>query len=266
MQIIKLALPEISQSLANIYNASIYAIVFPTNFKKARLPPVCKKDSSHDKNNYKPISVLEIIPKPLERHVASSYLEYLTNNGLLYSKQSAYRPGLSCETALLSLTDNWLNDVDDSKLVGSVFLDLSRAFDLVSLDILLSEIAKYHGSQPTLRWFRSYLCDRTQTCAISGVLSDLLTLTQGVPQGSILGPILLSLYINDLPLCLPASDVEIYAEDTTLWTSDHSIDNIQYNLQNSLNNASRILGDPRAVSRAGRKGGTKVFKLRRKSP
>ena len=131
--------------------------------------------------------------------------------------------------------------MDDSKLVGSVFLDLSKAFALVSHDILSSKIAKYHASQPTLRWFRSYLCDRTQTCAISGVLSDPLTLTQDVPQGSILGPVLFSLYINDLPLCLPASDVEIYADDTTLWNSDYSIDNIQQNLQNSLNNASRIL-------------------------
>ena len=134
--------------------------------------------------------------------------------------------------------------MDDGRLVGSVFLDLSKAFDLVDLvshDILSSKIAKYHASQPTLRWFRSYLCDRRQTCAISGALSDPLTLKQGAPQGSILSPVLFPLYINDLPLCLPASGVEIYADDTTLWNSDHSIDNIQQNLQNSLNNASRIL-------------------------
>jgi len=106
--------------------------------------------------------------------------------------------------------------MDDCKLFGSVFLDLSKAFDLVRHDILLSKIAKYHASQPTLRWFRSYLCERTQTCTISGVLSDPLTLTQGVPQGSLLGPVLFSLYISDLPLCSPASDVEICADDTTM--------------------------------------------------
>ena len=121
IKIIKLALPAISQSLANTYNTSIYEAVFQTNFKKARLTPVYKKDSPHDKNNYRPISVLSIVSRPLERHVASSYLEYLTNNDLLYSKQSAYRPGHSCETALLSLTDNWLKAMDDSKLVRSVF-------------------------------------------------------------------------------------------------------------------------------------------------
>ena len=125
----------------------------------------------------------------------------------------------------------------NSTLVGSVFLDLRKVFDLVSQDILLSKIAKYLVSRPTLTWFGSYSCVRTQTYVISGVLSDPLTLTQGVPQGSILGPVLFSFYINDLPLCLPASDVEIYSDDTTLWTSDHSIDNIQHNLQNSLNNA-----------------------------
>ena len=127
--------------------------------------------------------------------------------------------------------------MDNSKLVGSVFLDLRKVFDLVSQDILLSKIAKYLVSRPTLTWFGSYLCVRTQTYVISGVLSDPLTLTQGVPQGSIFDPVLFSLYINDLPLCLPASDVEIYSDGTTLWISDHSIDNIQRNLQNSLNNA-----------------------------
>ena len=128
-----MALRAISQSLANIYNTSIYEAVCPPNFKNARLTPVYKKDSPHDKNKYRPISVLPIISKPLERQVAlSSYLEYLTNNGLLYRKQSAYRPGHSCETALLSLTDNWLKSMDDSKLVESIFLDLSKAFDLVS--------------------------------------------------------------------------------------------------------------------------------------
>ena len=91
--------------------------------------------------------------------MASSYLEYLTNNGLPYRKQSAYHPGHSCETALLSLGDSWLKPMDDSKLVGSVLLDVGKAFDLVSHDILQSQIAKYHASQLTLRWFKSYSCD-----------------------------------------------------------------------------------------------------------
>jgi len=159
IKILKLALPVISQSLTHIYNASITKAVFPDKFKKAKLTLVYKKDSPHDRNNYRSISVLPVISKPLERHVASSYLKYLCKNNLLYSKQSAYRPNHSCETALLNLTDNWLKAMDKGKFVGSVFLDLSKAFDLVSHDILLSKIAKYHASEPTLRWFKSYLYD-----------------------------------------------------------------------------------------------------------
>ena len=90
---------------------------------------VYKKDSVHDRNNYRPISILPIISKPLERHVAKSYLGYLTSNNLIHRNQSAYRPHHSCETAVLNLTDNWLKAMDSRKFVGSVLLDLSKAFD-----------------------------------------------------------------------------------------------------------------------------------------
>lgn len=137
IKIPKLALMVISQSLTNSYNASITKAVFLDKFKQAKLTPVYKKDSPHDRNNYnRPISVLPVISKPLERHVASSYLKYLCKNNLLYSKQSTYHPNHSCKTALLNLTHNWLKAIDKSKFVGPVFLDLSKAFDLVSHDIL----------------------------------------------------------------------------------------------------------------------------------
>ena len=94
-------------------------------------------NSIQERGNYRPISVLPILSKPLERHVASAYLQFLTSNNLLYGNQSAYRPHHSCETALLNISDNWLKAMDNSELVGTVFLDLSKAFDLVNHDILL---------------------------------------------------------------------------------------------------------------------------------
>ena len=184
------------------------------------------------------ISILPVISKPLERHVARSYLDYLTSNTLLHSKQSAYRQYYSCETALLSLTDNWLKAMDSKDLVGAVMLNLSKAFDLVNHSLLLSKISMYHTDNTSLRWFESYLHDRTQRCCINGSLSDALPITRGVPQGSILGPILFMLYINDLPLAIPDCNVDIYADDTTLWMANSNPLHIQHGLQGSLNKAN----------------------------
>ena len=154
---LKLALNAIAPSITHICNSSIASGIFPNNFKQAKLTPVYKKDSVHDRNNYRPISILTIISKPLERHVAKSYLGYLTSNNVIHRHQSAYRPHHSCETALLNLTDNWIKAMDSRKLVGSVLLDLSKAFDLVDLDLLLSKIDKYHVTNTSQEWFKSCL-------------------------------------------------------------------------------------------------------------
>ena len=159
----------------HIYNASITTGSFPVKFKQVKLCPIYKKGSVHERNNYRPISVLSIISKPLERHVATSYLEYLNSHGLLYRHQSAYRPYHSCKTALLNLTDNWLNAMDKSNLVGVILLDLSKAFDLVDHDILLSKISAYHASAVSMNWFESYLSEHSQICSIAGSLFAPLT-------------------------------------------------------------------------------------------
>lgn len=138
IRLLKLALPVISSTLTDIYNTSIVSGIFPNDFKMAKVNPIYKRESTHDRTNFRPISVLSILSKPLERHVSLSYHQHLNMHNLLYAKQSAYRPNHSCETALISMTDNWLKAMDDSKLVGAIFLDLSKAFDLVNHDILLS--------------------------------------------------------------------------------------------------------------------------------
>ena len=238
IRVLKEALPVIIPSLAHMYNASISQGVFPATFKKAKVTPLHKKDSKDERSNYRPISVLPILSKPLERHVASAYLHYLTTNKLLYKNQSAYRPYHSCETALLNTADKWLKAMDNSELVGTVLLDLSKAFDLVNHDILIAKLSKYHTSTTALNWFTSYLSNRRQVCSVSGVLSSTAILNKGVPQGSILGPLLFSVYMNDLPFLLKETEVDIYADDTTIWSSGSNSTEIEQTLDNSLRKAN----------------------------
>ena len=146
---------------------------------------------------------------------------------MLYSNQSAYCPHHSRETALFNISDNWLKAMDNSELVGAVFSDLSKAFDLVNHDILLAKLDKYHTGTNAMTWFRSYLTSRAQVVSVSGVLSSPLNLDVGVPQGSILGPRLFSIYKNDLPLLFKDTEVAIYANDTNIWWNGTNCTDIQ---------------------------------------
>ena len=175
-----------------------------------------------------------MLSKPLERHVSLSFCEHLRSHDLLYLNQSGFRSNHSCETAHINITDKWLKAMDDGELIGAVFMDFSKAFDLVNHDVLLRKLAKYHISRQALQCFTSYLDGRSQQCSILASLSSPLMLERGVPQGSILGPILFSIYINDLPMSLGEVNADIYADDTTLWSNSKSCDEIQQTLQNAL--------------------------------
>ena len=130
------ALPAILLSLLDTYNTSIKTVTLPSAFKKAKATALYKKNSSTDRSNYRSISVLPILPKPLERHVSVTYQKQFLKYNLLYKNQSAYRPNYSCETALINITDRWLKEMDNGKIIGAILLDLSEAFDLVKGEIL----------------------------------------------------------------------------------------------------------------------------------
>ena len=189
----------------------------------AKVFPLYKKDDRTDAQNYRPISVLPAISKICERVVYDQLYRYLNSNGLLTKDQSGSPSLHSTVTALLHLTNNWYLNIDKGMTNLIVLLDLAKAFDTVSHNILLKKLELYGLKGVTLDWFSSYLSGRQQQCVVEGCVSKPRLLSCGVPQGSVLGPLLFLIYINDLPGCLLHTEAHMYADDTTIYASSVSL-------------------------------------------
>lgn len=157
---------------------------------------------------------------------------------VLQERQSGFRKDHSCQTALIQIVDEWIAAIDQGNIVSTVFLDLTKAFDLVNHEILITKLERYKFSHNTLLWFTSYLSNRTQQVSVSGKLSQPLEIKSGVPQGSVLGPLLFLLYINDLPLCVNFCSTDMFADDTTLSTNSSSPETLADNLNRDLENVA----------------------------
>ena len=236
--ILQISANILAKPLYHIFNLSIRKGTFPEVFKNAKVTPVYKKGSFQDVNNYRPISILPVLSKIIERHVTLHFRIFLEDNNLLQNTQSGFRNNHSCETALVSLMDDWLSAINNQNVVGTVMLDLSKAFDMVNHRLLLEKLQLYQCSSLSLKWFKSYLTNRHQQVSVSGTLSKPLPISAGVPQGSVLGPLMFLLYINDLPLHIPNTNTAMFADDTTLHTFGKNLTDISNNLQDSLSAVS----------------------------
>ena len=154
----------------------------------------------------------------------------------MHKQQSGFREGHSTESALILMIDSWLKAINDGKFVGCLMVDFRKAFDLVAHDLLLQKLRLYKCDENSLSWFNSYLSNRTQMVSVNNKVSSSEPIKFGVPQGSILGPFMFLIFINDLPLVLENTftSADLYADDTTVYDIQTNMQTLERNLQNSL--------------------------------
>ena len=211
--------PLISSPLTLILNQSLTTGIFPDKLKIAKIIPLFKKDDPHYFDNYRPISLLPAISKVFEKAVFIQLYDYINENELFYKSQYGFRTLHSTETASLEITDIITKELDRGKLPIGIFLDLSKAFDTLDHNILLKKLKHYGIRDTELKWFKSYLTNRTQYVSFDGIHSSMLPITTGVPQGSILGPLLFIIYMNDIHRACKHFHPILFADDTNLTSS-----------------------------------------------
>ena len=185
--ILKTCATEIFRIIAYLINKSITDGVVPCQWKIAKIIPLHKKGDKCQPDNYRPISLLPCVSKLLERVVQKQLLNYLNDNDILVKEQSGFRSKHSTTTALIKVTDKWLEAIDQGKCTGCVFVDLHKAFDTVNHQILIKKLSDIGVQVTSIIWFQNYLMKRRIRTSIGQTLSEELSLDYGVPQGSILG-------------------------------------------------------------------------------
>ena len=224
--------------LVMIINKSIDESIFPSVLKPAIVTPVHKSGDTQVVSNYRPISILSAISKVIEKVVAEQLAAHLDLKSFLHPMQFGFRKKHSTESACCYFLEEIKTSLDQGGVVGAVFLDLRKAFDTVNHEVLLHKLKNYEVSINVHNWVKSYLSGRHQCVRVNGTLSPFLASTLGVPQGSILGPLLFCLYINDLPSVCQDVNTIMYADDTVLYTHGKNVTEVAVKLTKAMNKVS----------------------------
>ena len=215
-RILKELATPLSFPLSDLFNFSLATGKVPQMWKEANVTPIFKKEDPSVVSNYRPISLLSAVGKVLEKIVHKHLFNFVREHDLLSALQSGFIPGDSTVNQLIDIYNTFCKSLDEGKEVRAVFCDISKAFDRVWHKGLIFKLESIGVSDSLLRWFSDYLVERKQRVVLPGAASSWQNVKTGLPQGSILGPLLFLIYINDIVEDIHSS-IRLFADDTSLY-------------------------------------------------
>jgi hypothetical protein len=238
LKYLKIVADIIAIPLCRIINLSFRKGIFPELLKTAKVIPLFKAGSADDVNNYRPISLLSIFDKIMEKLMHKQLYVFLEDNNVLFKNQFGFRKKCSTAHSLIEITEKIKESIDSGKYGCGIFIDLKKAFDTVNHEIMLRKLEHYGIRGSILKWFESYLIGRKQYVFYNGASSDVKEISCGVPQGSVLGPLLFLIYINDLPNISKKLNFFLFADDTNIYYESTDLKELEKTVNEELKKLS----------------------------
>ena len=234
INLLKMISRQIIKPLCEIISLSFTQGVFPEELKISKVIPIFKSGSSEDINNYRPISLLSIFDKIIEKLMHKRLYDFLQNHNILNKAQFGFQKNMSTSLAIIEITERIRKSMEEKKVGCGLFVDLSKAFDTINHKILITKMEHYGIRGVAKNWFKSYLTNRKQYTFINGFSSSVNFISCGVPQGSVLGPLLFLLYINDLPNISKKLDFFLFADDTNIYFEAKTFSQLEKKMNKEL--------------------------------